>query len=456
MVEGYRWQMLPVYFYTVLLFLITVRNLKYALKTIDISTRKDRTVVRIIYSTINILLVVIITLPPLLVPIFKLPKPTGPYAVGMKYDYFIDKNRPEPLTENPNDFIEIPVQIWYPAEITIDKKPLGYWENASELSKIIGTFWGDLPPFLFNHFSLIETHSYADAPLSKKEETFPVLIFNHGAIGMPSLNTVLMEELASHGFIIFCIYHTDYVPFFIKPDGQIKAMNPNSEELRSKMKENDDPEVKRIAYQLMRTKKLNKQKELLRQFLQKNPSNQKSLFRWVDDISFTIDVLERRKRGDRSFYNRLNLDKIGVFGVSFGGAASVQVCVKNNRCKAAISMDCIQFGDFLENEMTQPIMFMNSEQYQGINDIFFTLKNNPLYYVSIHNTTHQNFSDISIWGGLFRMQMLGKSDGERCLQIQNGYILAFFKKYLKGIDNQILNASSSKHPEVAFKVKNIK
>jgi len=118
-------------------------------------------------------------------------------------------------------------------------------------------------------------------------------------------------------------------------------------------------------------------------------------------------------------------------------------------------MDCPQFGDLLDHEISQPIMFMSSEQYKGKNDIFFELKNNHLYMILVKNTTHQNFSDISIWGGLFKMQMLGKIDGERFLQIQNTYILAFFDKYLKGKDNSLLKGPSPDYPEVYIKVKNI-
>ena len=141
--------------------------------------------------------------------------------------------------------------------------------------------------------------------------------------------------------------------------------------------------------------------------------------------------------------------------MSFGGAASIQVCVHDKRCKAAISIDCPQFGDFLDNDVSQPIMFISSEQYKGKNDLFLQLKDNPLYMVMIKNTTHQNFSDISIWGKLFRMQMLGKIDGERCLHIQNRYILAFFEKYLKSIKNELLNGLSPEYPEVDIKLKNI-
>ncbi|MBA7543000.1 hypothetical protein ES705_35325 [subsurface metagenome] len=43
-----------------------------------------------------------------------------------------------------------------------------------------------------------------------------MLIFNHGSVGVPSLYTALMEELASYGYIIFSIGHADYTPFFDK------------------------------------------------------------------------------------------------------------------------------------------------------------------------------------------------------------------------------------------------
>jgi hypothetical protein len=447
--------MLPVYLYTVLLFAFTFKNIKFVQYSVDKSKIKDRLLLRIVSGILNVLLLIVISLPPLLVPVFKLPIPSGPYGVGIKYDYFIDKSRLEPLTSDSTDFQEISVQIRYPAEISIKDKPVKYWENASKKSKIISKFWGGLPTFLFNHLSLIKTHSYLDANLSNAEQAFPILIFNHGSVGLPSLNTVLLEELASNGFIIFSIGHSDYIPFFIKPDGTIKSFDPNSEALQLKMRENNDPEVRSTAYQLMQSKDLKEQEILLRKFLEKNPQNQKSLFRWVQDISFTMNELERLNNENGFFSERLDLNRIGVFGVSFGGAASTQVCVHEKRCKAAISVDCPQFGDFLDNDVSQPIMFISSEQYKGKNDIFLQLKDNPLYMLVIKNTTHQNFSDISIWGKLFEMQMLGKIDGERCLQIQNRYILAFFEKYLKSIDNELLYGLSPEYPEVDIKLQNI-
>jgi dienelactone hydrolase len=446
--------MIPIYAYTGLLFAFTVKNLRFTVNSNRKSIIKDRPLLRVARGTLNLLLLVLISMPPLLVPVFKLPLPTGPYAVGIEYDYLVDRDRPEPPTSGPAGFQEISVQIRYPAEISTTDRPIKYWEKASERSRIISKFWGGLPSFLFNHFSLIRTHSYLNARLARAEQAFPILIFNHGFLGLPSLNTVLTEELASHGFIVFSIGHSDSTPFFIRPDGSIKAFDPNNEDLRVRMQENDDPEVREIAERLMQSRDTEEQETRLRQFLAKNPRNQQSLFRWVRDISFAMDEMEKLNGGSGFFSGKLDLDRIGVFGVSFGGAASSQACVQEQRCKAAISIDCPQFGDFLDREVNQPIMFMGSEQYKGMNDIFLRTKDNPQYSVMIKKSTHQNLSDVSIWGKLFKMQMLGKIDGQRCLHVQNSYILAFFKKYLESTDNGLLDGPSPEYPEVEFMSRN--
>ncbi|MBM4161187.1 MAG: hypothetical protein FJ217_08815 [Ignavibacteria bacterium] len=294
LVEGHRWQMYPIYVYAVFLFALTFKNMRFAQRPSDKPKSKGNLLFRIVGGISNVLLLVVIAMPPLLLPVFKLPIPTGPYNVGTRYDYFIDKNRPEPLTPDSTDFQEISVQVWYPAEISSDDRPVAYWENASEKSEIISRFWGGLPTFFFSHFSLVRTHYYLDANLSKTEWTYPVLIFNQGSIGLPSLNTVLMQDLASNGFIVFAIGHSDHIPFFVKPDGTIRAFDPASEALQAKMRENDGPEVRSTA----------KQELLLRKFLEKNPHNQKSLFRWVEDISFAIDELERLNSGKGFFIGK--------------------------------------------------------------------------------------------------------------------------------------------------------
>ncbi len=453
-IEGSRWQMYPAYFFSIIMFIFTAKNLRHLKNFRDRKTIKDRKWLRIPGAVVSTLLIIVIALPPLIFPIFKLPHPAGPYKVGIRYDYFIDNTRAELSTPDPSDFREISAQVWYPAIIS-EKRAIKYWENAKKKSEIITKFWGGLPSFLFSHFSLVETHSFLNAEISKVEKSFPVLIFNHGSLGVPSIHTVLMEELASHGYIVFSIGHADYTPFFIMPNGQIKAFDPANNHLKQKMSENEDQEVKAIAHRLMQSNDVKEQKELLRKFLDMNPTNQQSIRWWADDISFIIDKLEEINADQGFFHERLNMNRLGVLGVSFGGAASIQVCIQEKRVKAAVNVDCIQFGDFLENDPSQPMMIISSDQYKGKNNLFLDIKKNPLFLVLVKGTTHQNFSDLYLWGAIFKKNMLGTIQGYRCQEIQNTYVRTFFDKYLRNKDSKILYGPSTDYPEVKIRVRNV-
>ena len=52
---------------------------------------------------------------PLLMPVFSFEEPTGPHRVGTKLYHWVDHQRNEPYSKNPNDRRELMVQIWYPA-----------------------------------------------------------------------------------------------------------------------------------------------------------------------------------------------------------------------------------------------------------------------------------------------------------------------------------------------------
>ncbi|HUU05839.1 MAG TPA: hypothetical protein VMZ49_08190 [Patescibacteria group bacterium] len=452
--EGIRWQMWPVYFYALGLFLATAKNIKYAAKSSERAGNTDRKWLRLTGGTIAFLLLVAIALPPLLIPVFNLPDPSGPYPVGTLFDCFQNTNQPDIPNTDPNSFRGISLQAWYPAEINVSTAPMRYWQRAGEQSRVISKFWGGLPSFLFSHFSLVKTHSIPNAPLSQVEPVFPVLVFNHGSLGLPSLHSALMEDLASQGYIVFSIGHADYIPFFILPGGRIKAFDPHSEEIESKMRENTDPQVREMFSRLALSREPGEQTSLYRRFLAKNPRNQESLRRWAGEIAFVIGQLEKLNVEGSIFSKRMNLDQLGVFGVSFGGAAAVQACINDERVKAAINIDCPQFGDLLDHELRQPVMFMDSEQYRDKNDLFLKINKNPVYDVLVHGTTHQNFSDICFWGAFFKMQMLGKINAARCQRIQNVYVLAFFEKYLRGRDNRLLAGPSPAYPEVDIRLSN--
>ena len=170
----------------------------------------------------------------------------------------------------------------------------------------------------------------------------------------------------------------------------------------------------------------------------KRPKMMESLNIWIEDTSFIIDKLEELNKADDLFGGKLDLDKIGVVGHSFGGAVAGQMCFTDSRCKAGVNLDGLQIEDMLDKPLEKPFMLMHHDKKNVINNKlnkpFFNQSVNDACMHVIKGTTHFNFSDLSLplYSKLLNplKEMLGSIDGFRCLKIQNDYIRAFFDKYL--------------------------
>lgn len=65
---------------------------------------------------------------------------------------------------------------------------------------------------------------------------------------------------------------------------------------------------------------------------------------WVQDIQFVADSLGDLQTPIARFPEMLDLGRMGVIGMSFGGAAAGEFCKIDSRCKAAANLDGTQFG----------------------------------------------------------------------------------------------------------------
>jgi hypothetical protein len=70
-------------------------------------------------------------------------------------------------------------------------------------------------------------------------------------------------------------------------------------------------------------------------------------------------------------------------------------------------------------------------------------------WYTIAKTQHGDFSDLS----LFETRPSDQLNAQRAHDIIAAYTLAFFDKYLRGRDSDLLKASSAKYPEVTFSKK---
>ena len=110
-VEGYRWQMVPGYIFTGLIFVLTLRRLLR-----PAATPLLRRGWAIAAGLLGLLVLILTAAPGVLFPVPRLPELTGPYQVGTVTYHMVDAAREEIYTETAGDVREIMVQLWYPAE----------------------------------------------------------------------------------------------------------------------------------------------------------------------------------------------------------------------------------------------------------------------------------------------------------------------------------------------------
>ena len=127
-------------------------------------------------------------------PMFALPKPTGPYAIGTRIEPLVDPVRMETHVAGSAKPREIMVQIWYPA--TPHHQRLASYRRRRETT------------LLSSYMAVLKTHSYKNAAVATNGAPFPVLLFNPAWGGERTQNTYQVEDLASHGFIVVGIDHT--------------------------------------------------------------------------------------------------------------------------------------------------------------------------------------------------------------------------------------------------------
>jgi len=453
MVEGYRWQMVPAYALATLIFIATFRNLKIAVISLSDKEMQDRKWIRITGAILSLFLFIVSSALPILIPVLVLPDPTGTYAIGTQYLF---------LTGNGK---EISAQVWYPAAlIPPNTEPEPYWVNADELSKIFTkrvSLLMSLPSYWLTHYSLTKTHSYLDAPISNDKNLFPVVVYSHGFFfGINNDNTALMEELASHGYIAFGIAHPYDSPFFIYPDKTIKAFGYRNELLFKQLQEfTADKHLFSLMEKLKETEDPSEQLEILEEIKSSDTtiSWREGLRERIGDVRFLIDEIEKMNRGGSGmFTGKLDLDRLGIIGLSYGATTTYGVCLLDKRFKAGVNMDGFTpAGGMLKDDLTQPFMFMYSENNHGMNDFFYKKAENTTYAITIAGAAHSNYADLSLVGGFQKLTgQLGRINGNRCIRIISDYVLAFFDKHLKGNDSGLLDGSSPDYPEAEFKARN--
>ncbi|MEP7292230.1 MAG: prolyl oligopeptidase family serine peptidase [Chloroflexota bacterium] len=366
---------------------------------------------RVQFKTIGVLLMVLLLQSSILhAQDYGLPEPTGPYAIGITSFHWVDESREETFTpDDPDDRREVVVDVWYPATVAEGAETAPYMPDPVAFRDGLQDAFHEISPHLdppLDALTNMPTHSYADAPLSDEQASYPVLIFSHGIGASSRMYTSQTEALASHGYIVASINHPYTSAAVTFPDG------------RTTMLEFDFGSSLAQAAQL------------------------------AADQSFVLDQLELLNAGEPEslFSGRLDLERVGVFGHSAGGNATALTFTSDSRFKAAINEDGSYVPAARTGEITYPLMHMASEDF-SLNMRTFSNYDAPVYNLTFNGFGHTDFTDFLAWG-IFPLH--GTVDRARALEITNAYIVAFFDQALKGEPSPLLSGASADYPEVDF------
>jgi len=347
-----------------------------------------------------------------------LPPITGPYGIGVKTMHLIDENRLENFTQDdPDDFREMMIQIWYPIDKEIRQLHAEYMD-APTFSWLKGR--SPIPLFMIPNKAYLFVHPYSkiEVPIVENEMIFPVIIFSPGYDGVYQIYTSLIENIVSHGFVVASINHPYVSGITVFPDG--RTVN-----------------------------------------ISKNPPGDLSLRSVVEDAKFVLDKITEMNSTHADFNGRFDLSKVGMFGHSFGGASTSICCYEDDRFCCGLTLDGVFYIDSIEQGIEKPFLMMIAENRfndDNVKDMWDHLLADA-FKVQINGSTHYAFTDVGLllkhYVPLIPINILGFGEmpPKNMVNITRAVELLFFEVYLKGKPvEDLLNLLSSLE-EITFEIK---
>ncbi len=368
----------------------------------------------ILGSIVALVLVAVLIIPKILFTDYEGLPTTGQYGVKQASAILTDESRLETF-ETDGSHREVPVYFFYPDVETTTAKA----ENT--------------------------------------DNTFPLVIFSHGAFGYYQSNASTYLELASHGYVVISLDHP-YHSFFTK-DTAGKTITVNPQFMQEVMYINESTTTEQEIIELshewlkLRTDDMNFVLDSIKEA--KQQGTQKELPKeWflAKDASSKEEILKILAMTD--------MEHIGLMGHSMGGAASVTVGRTRTDVDAVIDLDGTmlgeQFGyqdgeyDFYDEAYPVPLLVVNNEPHhfegEEVQMLYvnrFVLANAvDAKYTYFKGSGHMNFTDLPLFSPVLAgMLGVGEVDAEECVVKMNQLILDYFNCYLKNMGEVTVNES---------------
>ncbi|WP_328994277.1 hypothetical protein OG394_07585 [Kribbella sp. NBC_01245] len=385
-----------------------------------------------------------------------LPAPTGPYAIGTVSLHLVDHARQDPWWTTPHAR-ELMISVWYPAQ-GAGRGHLAAWMPSGALAHYRQELTAFLeqpdgppgtpppPQVSLDRVDFPITHARQGAPVKRSARPYPMVLFEPGFGLGRELGTTLVEDLASHGYVVVTISSTYDAAAVEFPDGRVEPARPDN-----------------------------------------FPRPNIDMIRRRADTLFVLDQLgalasganpdAEHRRLPSGLHRSLDLHKIGMFGHSLGGATTAQTMAVDDRIIAGVNLDGSIFPDFdldtgpgeVEKELARvaarignrPFLWLASG---GFGPEYFGSLVTPFWYglkgwrrfLSIKGSTHFTYTDLTPM--LHQLAAAGVIPSaapvgihpHQAIAAQRDYIRAFFDLWLRNRNTPAFDGPSARHPDVVF------
>lgn len=414
LVEGARWQLVPAYALVVAFVLAALRSREHP-------PRGGRAALA--GGIVAVVLTLVAGALAWALPVTSLGPLPGEHDVATTSFRLVDPTRDERYTDDPSDAREVVVQAWYPTRDTGPRAP--FVEQPRAFGAATARFL-DMPSFVLDHLGLVRTRSVQDGDLAALGRSYPVIVYSHGWGGFRRVQVGLMEDLASHGFVVLALDHTYGAVATVFPDGPVVPLEPDA--LPS-----DAPPAEYDAAAAT-----------LEQV-------------YAEDVLLLLDHLAAEGNATR-FAGLLDLSRIGLLGHSTGGGAVVTACATDDRCDAVAGLDPWVEpvpDDVLAEGLSVPLLSIRSEEWVGDdNDRLLArlhaASTGGTTRLAIAGTSHRDVTMLPLLSPLASsLGLAGETDASRTHRIVSDYLVAFFDRTLRDGTGGLVDADPSPFDEVS-------
>lgn len=338
--------------------------------------------------------------------LFIFPKPTGKYSVGTKALHI-------PASGESR---ELMVQLWYPTDE--QKQELGTYAPEYLLTSLKDVFkMFEVTDEDVKEVDSIRVHAISNAQISQQKNAFPLIIASHGYYATRFNLTALSEELASNGYVVAAIDHTNGCAITQFPDGRIERWKP-----LTKAEETSD--------------------EFYEHF-------KKRIDIRTADIRFVVDQLTKLNSNDNFFANKIDVNKIGLMGHSLGGETVLHATLADDRIGAVAALDPFPAGNLLPDTFSKPFLLMLAEKNHWIGLKSSEKKKDELKSqdekhkklctkkVAIEKSNHIIFTDFALFNHFKLFEKIpadaewirkGEADGFAAIKEIRNHLVSFFNE----------------------------